>query len=226
MAAPASLSAQSEQDDQVARYHFQRGQSAYDRGDFQEAADEFKTAYELSERPALLMNIYLAYRNVPDIPKALEALKAYLATASDIPNRPQLEERVARMEQSLTPQDEEPDDVAPTTEEPIADAPTESEGRSTMNVVGPIALGALGVGGLTAMIIGATGSGCVTRDAADVCTEERSPNVGAVAAYGAVGAAAIAGAIVWWVLGGKKKTGTETTQVAISPLGVDVRMAF
>ena len=50
-------------DDEAARRHFRLGQAYYQNGQFPEAAAEFEQAYQLSGRPQLLYNIYLAHRD-------------------------------------------------------------------------------------------------------------------------------------------------------------------
>ncbi|MBI4509046.1 MAG: tetratricopeptide repeat protein [Deltaproteobacteria bacterium] len=62
----------------AAKIHFQAGEQYYLRGRYEQAVSEFREAYRLSQRPALLYNIAQAYERLGDIPKAREHLKAYL----------------------------------------------------------------------------------------------------------------------------------------------------
>ena len=48
--------------DMEARQHFMIGKTLYDAGRFQQAAEEFDSAYQLSKRPQLLYNVYVAHR--------------------------------------------------------------------------------------------------------------------------------------------------------------------
>jgi hypothetical protein len=80
-----------------------RGQAAYDAGRFAEAAELFDRAYALSGRPALLHNIYVARRDMGDVPGAVEALRRYLADDTTVSSeqRELLRNRLRAMEASL-----------------------------------------------------------------------------------------------------------------------------
>ncbi len=91
-------------DDEAARAHFRAGQSLYAAGSFGRAAAEFEEAYHLSNRPALLFNEYIAYRDASDQAHALPVLRRYLHLASDVPNRVILEARLHSLEQQVQQQ--------------------------------------------------------------------------------------------------------------------------
>jgi tetratricopeptide (TPR) repeat protein len=112
-AAPAAVSAE---DEQKARGHFRLGRAHYDNGDFAEAAVEFEAAYRISQRSALLYNIYLAYRDASDTRHAADALRKYLKLEQTVENRGQLESRLAALDRSLA----ESPAAGPTPVAPIA----------------------------------------------------------------------------------------------------------
>ncbi|HKU44545.1 MAG TPA: tetratricopeptide repeat protein, partial [Polyangiales bacterium] len=87
--------------EEAARAHFRLGRAHYDNGNFAQAAVEFEEAYRISQRAALLYNIYLAYRDANDTKNAAEALRKYLALEKNIENRGQLESRLAALDRSL-----------------------------------------------------------------------------------------------------------------------------
>jgi tetratricopeptide (TPR) repeat protein len=89
------------ENEERARGHFRLGRAHYDNGDFARAAVEFEEAYRISQRAALLYNIYLAYRDANDTRNAAEALRKYLALEKNIENRGQLESRLAALDRSL-----------------------------------------------------------------------------------------------------------------------------
>src|SRR5262245_23855602 len=89
------------ENEERARAHFRLGRAHYDNGDFAQAAVEFEEAYRISQRAALLYNIYLAYRDANDTRNAAEALRKYLAREKNIENRGQLESRLAALDRSL-----------------------------------------------------------------------------------------------------------------------------
>jgi len=96
----AQTSGVSAQDDD-ARRHFRLGQAHYDNGDFTSAATEFEEAYRLSQRPALLFNLYVAYRDANDLPHAASALERYLTQVPDAPEHDNLAARLRAMQETL-----------------------------------------------------------------------------------------------------------------------------
>lgn len=87
--------------DQQARAHFAVGRAMYDAGRFAEAANEFQQAYDLSHRPQLLYNLYIAYRDSSQLVRARDALRQYLAEVSEIPNRLHLVSRLEALEAQI-----------------------------------------------------------------------------------------------------------------------------
>jgi tetratricopeptide (TPR) repeat protein len=108
--------------EEQARAHFRLGRAYYDNGDFVKAATEFEAAYGISQRSALLYNLYLAYRDASDLPHAAKALRSYLDLEANVENRGQLTARLAALERSLA--DQTPP-AAPTTV-PVAAPAVES----------------------------------------------------------------------------------------------------
>ena len=84
--------------DERAKAHFRVGQSLYDAGRFNEAAEEWEKAFELSQRSELLYNVYVAYRDAASsTDKAIGALRRYLQLGQiEATRRLQLEARLAR----------------------------------------------------------------------------------------------------------------------------------
>lgn len=152
---------ESDMSDNRARAHFKVGTSLYESGRFKEAAAEWESAYALSKRDALLYNIYVANRDASDLPKAIDALRRYLATdAVDPTQRLNLEARLRAMQGSVDAANEAkaadstppPSAAEPTT--PAQPAPAAAPGNesSSSSSVLPVALvitgGALVAGGL------------------------------------------------------------------------------
>lgn len=98
--------------EQLARAHFEAGQQLYSLGRFTQAADEFMEAFRLSNRPALLYNVHIAYRDAADHARSAEALRKYLELASDVPNRVSLEARLKSLEAQLAAEEADDDVVA------------------------------------------------------------------------------------------------------------------
>lgn len=85
-------------DDERARSHFRAGSNLYDAGSFERAGEEFAQAYELSGRPELLYNVYVAYRDAGMVREAKDALARYLEEAEQVEDRVNLEARLRSLE--------------------------------------------------------------------------------------------------------------------------------
>jgi tetratricopeptide (TPR) repeat protein len=130
-------------DDELARRHFRVGQAHYDNGDFAEAAVEFEEAYRLSQRPALLYNVYLAHRDALHVREAYSALQRYLERVPDAPDRDALEARLVNMEralQSLPPPTTTttPETTPPETTPPETTPPPETTTATSMSTDLPV----------------------------------------------------------------------------------------
>jgi tetratricopeptide (TPR) repeat protein len=66
---------------------YRKGLSSYDLGDYPQAIESFKRAYELTRAPLLLFNIAQAQRLHRDWAHALEMYRSYLRVLPDAPNR-------------------------------------------------------------------------------------------------------------------------------------------
>lgn len=87
--------------DEQARLHFRAGRGLYDAGRFAQAAAEFEEAFRLSQRPELLFNAYVAFRDANDLEGAVRSLGAYLEQAQDVADRVNLTARLESMTQAL-----------------------------------------------------------------------------------------------------------------------------
>ena len=86
--------------DAAAMSLFNAASSLYEAGRFLDAARQFEAAYELSPRPSLLFNAYLAYRDAGRNEAAVRALAGYLEGAPDAPDAERLTARLAAMRES------------------------------------------------------------------------------------------------------------------------------
>lgn len=88
--------------DERAKAHFRVGQSLYSAGRFNEAAEEWEKAFELSQRSELLYNVYVAYRDAANsTDKAIGALRRYLELGQiEATQRLQLEARLRALEEA------------------------------------------------------------------------------------------------------------------------------
>jgi tetratricopeptide (TPR) repeat protein len=219
-AAPAA--AQSEEDEQRARVHFEAGRLHYEEGRFARAAEEFEQAHELSGKADLLYNVFIARRDAGQIEGAVEALETYLTEVPDQPNRSKLEARLAGMRAQLEERgaSDGSADVLP--------APDTEKGEASGFPVGPIAT--MGAGGallVSALITGIMAKGAesdlddacpgrVNCDPADVGIRDRMNRLGlATDILWITGAAAAAGGLVWWLLTRRKGEALEEPAVSV-----------
>ena len=211
-----------------AREHFEIGRRYYDMGRFAEAAREFEQAYELAARPALLMNIYLAYRDAADPVNAARALRAYLETDEvDPAQRPTLEVRLEALERQAAEQ-------ANTTSTTSASASSEPD------IVPPVIL----MAGGGALLLAGVGTGIATI-AEHSSLEEACPNMRcsseeigrtdtvqglsiATDVLLAIGVAAAAAGVVWLLVSLSEGGGDEapTAELGCTGTGCFVRGAF
>jgi hypothetical protein len=101
-------------------------------------------------------------------------------------------------------------------QEPTRDEPA----RPNAWLAGPVILIGAGTAGLIAV-----GVSAATR------SDNQQVNTAAVAAWSAVGTAAIAGGIAWWVVGAKRRRGPQgarrkAPKMALGPTSVDLRLRF
>ena len=83
---PAVAGAQPKSPNDLAKEHYDRGQTAYNLGRFDEAIAEFTAAYQITQVPALLFNIAQAQRRKGDNCAAVEVYKNYLMGEPNPPN--------------------------------------------------------------------------------------------------------------------------------------------
>ncbi|HEX5658844.1 MAG TPA: hypothetical protein VFX59_16710, partial [Polyangiales bacterium] len=93
--------------DWEARERFELGRTFLEAGRFQQAAEEFEQAYELSGREQLLYNVYIANRDAGNLEHAVDALRSYLEKVPDAPDQINLRARLASMEAQLKGQREQ-----------------------------------------------------------------------------------------------------------------------
>jgi tetratricopeptide (TPR) repeat protein len=110
--------------DEEARARFSAARLAYADGRFDDALEDFKRAYQLSGRPALLFNIASASDRLRRDQDALEAYEGYLAKVPDVDNRRFVESRIALLRERVADEEQRAAERAvPTPEQAAAGAP-------------------------------------------------------------------------------------------------------
>ncbi len=82
----------------IAKRHFEHGEKLFALGQFTEALDEYKAAYDAKPIPAFLFNIGQCYRNLGDYDSAIFSYKKYLQLQPDAVNRDQTEKLIEDLE--------------------------------------------------------------------------------------------------------------------------------
>lgn len=85
----------------AAKGHFAAGKAYYEESRWDEALREFREAYRLSRRPALLFNIGICHEKLLRYQEAIDALKQYLADEPRAQDRPSVEEKIASLDALL-----------------------------------------------------------------------------------------------------------------------------
>jgi hypothetical protein len=85
----------------LARQHFEAGTHAFEDGDYPLAIQEFQAAYDLTEHPDLLFNIYSAAERAGRLEEAERALAMYLELGRPGRQRRALTNRLARLRRRL-----------------------------------------------------------------------------------------------------------------------------
>jgi len=160
---------QSSNDDDAARRHFRLGQAYYQNGQFPEAAIEFEQAYQLSGRPQLLYNIYLAHRDALHTRQSYEALRQYLEEVADPPDEDHLRARLHHLEEALAANPDVDPEVAPDTQTSDPTPTTNPSSSPDLGVVeepessSPVPFVVMGAGG--GMLVGGLVAALISRGA-------------------------------------------------------------
>jgi tetratricopeptide (TPR) repeat protein len=202
---------------------FENGQTLFDEGRYEDAITAWEESYRLSGAPDLLWNLSSAWERLGDYGSALAALNRYraLAPASEretLDRRMRaLEERIARKQQETPPPAAAPPVTPPPAATPTPPSPTPvPSAKKRPFPVGPVVVGAVGVGGLafgTVEALQASGAvaalrdSCVSTDAGLVCPEgakadaDARANAATLSLVGfGVGGLLTAGGVVWLVV--------------------------
>jgi len=198
--------------DEEARQHFQLGRTFYDSGRFQQAVEEFEAAYKLSGRPQLLYNVYVAQRDVGELQKAVDALRAYLDQVPDAPDRVNLKARLSSLEAQAKRQSEQEELARQAAAKPDAPATPTSRTEVKPSVVPWIVTGAGG-----ALLVGSVITGVLAKGKADdldkvcggtSCPSSEQSNIDSTRTLAittdvlwTVGAATVITGVVLWLTG-------------------------
>jgi tetratricopeptide (TPR) repeat protein len=97
--APARAAFADDPATRAARRHFERGEKLFALGKFDEALEEYETAFDAKPLPGFLYNIGQCYRNLADYDQAIFSFKKYLKLDPDAGNREAVERLIEELEE-------------------------------------------------------------------------------------------------------------------------------
>lgn len=221
-----SASAQDGDDD--ARTLFEGARIHYDRGEFEEAAESFSSAFEISGRTRLLYNIYLAHRDAGHPAEAATALRRYLEEMPEdeiADDRELLQSRLASLEaQAQAQADAQSAADSQATSDAQATTRAETQEETSSIPIGGVALVAVGGAAVVAGVVTAIITSGIEGDLEEACTGtvcgpeqqsdiDRGKTMALLTDIFLIGGAALAiGGALWWILG--RSTNDVTPSVA------------
>jgi|GEM_PF-369335 len=113
-----------------AKRHFRNGMALVDQGRTDEGITELEAAYELMPHPSVQFNIARAAENAGNLPRAIQAYRAYLETNPR--DRTDVDARLLRMEAELRAR-QAPSPAPAPAPQPVAPSPTPSRAPSTLS---------------------------------------------------------------------------------------------
>lgn len=226
--ATALAQAPDEASAEEARQHFDAATAAFDGGDYPGAVEGFQRAFELTQHPDILYNIYSAAERAGQLELALRSLERYLAEGEvEAERRPVLQERLARLRERVAAQQQEeaaePEPVAP---EPVIAPEPEPEPASSGGVH-PAGVGVLIAAGVLAASFGVLaglseaedGSLAASCGMRGTCTSEQlstlnALNIAADVSWITAAAAAVTGVVLLFAL---PPESSASAQAAVAP---------
>src|ERR1043165_3367260 len=83
----------------AARRHFERGEKLFALGKFDEALDQYRTAFDAKPLPAFLYHFRQCYRNLGDLDQAIFSFKKYLKLEPEAENKEAVERLIEDLEE-------------------------------------------------------------------------------------------------------------------------------
>jgi len=226
LAAAGPAFAQGKANDSAARKQFERGRTAFENTDYEQALVHFRNAYRLSQRGQLQYNIGIAASRLQRDEEALRAFQNYLEEVENPPREQEVLKRIAALEEEIE-QKKEAERQLTEAEGGSEKSNRGSSGRKVPRsaIIGSSVLGAVGVGGIVAMSVGLAQSGNCIEQVDGICVSERATSPWTWV-YGGVGLAALAGSVTWIVVAKNRSKGKGSTAWRLTPTGVVVSGSF
>jgi hypothetical protein len=102
LAAPAAAAADGEEEARAeGRRHFDAGEQYFQKGQYAQALVEYEAGYRVTRLPGFLINIAHCHRLSGELRKARAHYRKYLLVVPTSPRRAEVEEIIAKLDQSL-----------------------------------------------------------------------------------------------------------------------------
>ena len=99
VAVPARTANADDPATRAARRHFERGEKLFALGKFDDALEEYQTAFDAKPLPGFLYNIGQCYRNLGDYDQAIFSFKKYLKLEPEASNKEAVERLIEELEE-------------------------------------------------------------------------------------------------------------------------------
>jgi tetratricopeptide (TPR) repeat protein len=96
--APSRVARADDPATRAARRHYERGEKLFALGKFDDALEEYQTAFDAKPLPGFLYNIGQCYRNLGDYDQAIFSFKKYLKLQPDAENKDAVEQLISDLE--------------------------------------------------------------------------------------------------------------------------------
>lgn len=104
-----------------------------------------------------------------------------------------------------------------------AESPRDNTGHVSHPIVGPLVLGGVGVALVGVTVAQALSGDCLRREPTGTCTREREPNTLVTVALGGAAAIAVAGSVLWYIVGAEDSEGDSAASIRPQGMGVTGR---
>jgi tetratricopeptide (TPR) repeat protein len=98
VAVPSCTASADDPATRAARRHFERGEKLFALGKFDEALEEYQSAFDAKPLPGFLYNIGQCYRNIGDLDQAIFSFKKYLNLEPEAANKEAVEQLIVELE--------------------------------------------------------------------------------------------------------------------------------
>jgi len=242
---PAIAGAQNASDD-LARRHFDSGAAYLEESDYENSLKAFEKAYELSKRPAILLNIATVQERRGDLKAAIAALEGYLQAEPNGEHAETTRLRIQNLSKRIeaeaappapAPPPPPPAQAAPPPPPPKAAPPPPPPASGSSKLPAFIAFGVGGAGAVTAVVTGILANSKY-QDAKDDCSPKCSDEevssaktlawVSTIATGVAVVGAGVGVTLLLTSSGGGSAANAPTLHLAFGPSGpsAEARLRF